>query len=1074
MSAPDPEQTIDGVNRRDEPQLQRAADPVDARDYAHLAAVERCHYAITSEIAKGGMGRIVEARDLRLGRRVAIKELLPKHRDAARRFEREARITARLQHPAIIHVYEAGVWPGGEPFFAMPRVVGRSLDKVVGERATLRDRLALLPNVIAVVDALAYAHSERVVHRDLKPSNVLVGEFGETVVIDWGLAKDLGAPPTVDPQESLQMQAQLALREQTLSGTVVGTPAYMAPEQARGDPVDERADVYALGALLYKVLVGHAPYTGASGDDVIARVKAGPPIPAQDREPGAPADLAAIVAKAMARELADRYAHAGELAQDLKLFQTGQLVAAHRYTSRQLLARWLRRNRVPIAIGTVSIAALAIVATVSLRRILTEKGRTEARRAALLEEQGRTELLADHPGAALAYLASASRDGGRDGARDFLIADAMRRFERRKATLASSGPVVAASPNGAQIATAGPGGIELWSAAGEHVASLDANGRVRALAWDDAGVQVVAAGDDGFVHVWTRGGGMRSWRAHAAAIRDVAFDSSGSRIVTASDDGTAVVWDVAAKTQLAASTCHADAVVSARFSLDGRHVVTASVDHTACVWDVSTGELTPLRGHTGVVRAAIWANGDQWIVTASDDGSARVWSAERGKPVIAPLRHDDGSRVGVVVLSHDGRSLFTAGSDRIGRIWRLPANLSDDGSPATARLQAKLAPQAGTIVAAAFLADDTIVATAADRLATLWEPEHGHALASFEHGEPVDSLAFAAHASLVTGSAHSATIWDANVDEHRRSLMSAVHAIAVARDGTIAAGTDNSRVTLLRGEQEIVLRGHLGRVFALAFTPDGAKLVSAGEDAQPIVWDVATQRRVASLGAHVDPVRVLAISPDGRFVVTADGRVAKWWTLDGALADQLDAQKPITALVFAPDGMLVAGTDDGTIVTWDRARSGHRATRLLSTAVTALASSPRRGTLLVAGRGQAVIVEPDATIQLDAPGDSRAGIFSRDGALAITAGDEGVVTVWDAATGKRLATRDARERAEALALAGDTLWLAGEDGTIDALDVSEYTGSSVELERFVEDRDPWDLGADDRTRLRVARQGEQR
>src|SRR5690242_17229744 len=159
--------TIDGAIRA-EPQPRAASPPSDA-DYPELTTIERRHYVVRGEIAKGGMGRVLEARDLRLGRSVAIKELLPRNRDAARRFEREARITARLQHPAIIHVYEAGVWPGGEPFYAMPKVPGRSLDKAVAERPTLVERLGLVPNVIAAVDALAYAHSQNVIHRDLKP-----------------------------------------------------------------------------------------------------------------------------------------------------------------------------------------------------------------------------------------------------------------------------------------------------------------------------------------------------------------------------------------------------------------------------------------------------------------------------------------------------------------------------------------------------------------------------------------------------------------------------------------------------------------------------------------------------------------------------------------------------------------------------------------------------------------------------------------------------------------------------------------------------------------------------------------
>src|SRR5688500_6344167 len=245
----DPEETIDAAGPRPEPGAASTL-PVEVvaatRDYQELLSVDRRHYVITRELARGGIGRVFEARGLRLGRQVASNELLPKNRDAARRFEREARITARLQHPAIIRVYEAGMWPGGEPFYVMPVVAGRSLDKVVAERTTLDQRLGLLPNVIAVADALAYAHNANVIHRDLKPANVLVGAFGETVVIDWGLAKDLGQP--IDPTESLALRIR-PLPGDTNVGAIVGTPAYMPPEQASGASVDQRADVYSLGAL---------------------------------------------------------------------------------------------------------------------------------------------------------------------------------------------------------------------------------------------------------------------------------------------------------------------------------------------------------------------------------------------------------------------------------------------------------------------------------------------------------------------------------------------------------------------------------------------------------------------------------------------------------------------------------------------------------------------------------------------------------------------------------------------------------------------------------------------------------
>jgi tetratricopeptide (TPR) repeat protein len=356
-------------------------------DYGELIGVDARHYVVGREIAHGGMGRIRAARDRRLGREVAIKELLVKDRGLRDRFEREARLTARLTHPAIVAIHEAGTWPSGEPFFSMELVAGRSLDRVIAAATTPTARMALLPNVIAAVDALAFAHSHRIIHRDLKPANILVGEFGETVVIDWGLAKDLGDASAPDLPAG-PYRASADAPDATAAGAVMGTPAYMPPEQALGDPVDERADVYALGALLYHVLAGAAPFTGTSAAAVLADVISQRPRSLAARAPGVPPDLIAIVEKAMARAPADRYPSAKQLADDLKRFQTGQLVGAHRYSTWDLVRRWIARHRAIVGASAVATVLLAVGGAIAVRQILHERDVAEHERA--LAEQHKT------------------------------------------------------------------------------------------------------------------------------------------------------------------------------------------------------------------------------------------------------------------------------------------------------------------------------------------------------------------------------------------------------------------------------------------------------------------------------------------------------------------------------------------------------------------------------------------------------------------------------------------------------------------------------------------------------------
>jgi eukaryotic-like serine/threonine-protein kinase len=351
--------------------LDSISEQENTRLRYRLPTVERENYELLGQIAVGGIGRILRAREERLGRPVAIKELLGQASPVIEaRFVREALITARLQHPSIIPIYEAGRWPTGELFYAMKLVDGRSLAEVLEGRG-FAQRLELLPHVLAVAEAVAYAHSRHILHRDLKPANILVGEFGETLVIDWGLAKDLseyqvppvaGLAPSRGPAFDSYSREDAASESLTMQGAVIGTPAYMPPEQAAGRAVDERADVYALGAILYHVLAGCPPYEGGSPMDVVRRVLTGPPTALHQQQRGIAQDLSTIVEKAMARSPLSRYPTALELADDLRRFQTGQIVGAHVYSSRELLRRFAYRHRARLLVALVVLTALSAVA----------------------------------------------------------------------------------------------------------------------------------------------------------------------------------------------------------------------------------------------------------------------------------------------------------------------------------------------------------------------------------------------------------------------------------------------------------------------------------------------------------------------------------------------------------------------------------------------------------------------------------------------------------------------------------------------------------------------------------------
>jgi tetratricopeptide (TPR) repeat protein/tRNA A-37 threonylcarbamoyl transferase component Bud32 len=324
-------------------------------------------------ISSGGMGVVVEAFDTKLERRIAIK--LPRTDDpmSQQRFEREVKITARLQHPAIVPVYAAGTLGDGEKYYAMRLVDGDSLDVAIERTTTVTERLSLIRAVSIVAGAIAYAHSQGVLHRDIKPANVLVGTFGEVVVIDWGLARETSAPDDL-AVGSQPVESDL----RTVDGQIVGTPAYMAPEQARGEPVDERADVFALGALLYHVLRGAPPRQGSDIAKDLSEL---------------PRDLVAIVVEATAPDPAHRYRSAAELAADLDRFQAGQLVRAHEYSLGQLVRRWVRRHRAAIIVSAIALAALVVVGVTSLARVLRAERVAETERKSAVRHRADAEEL---------------------------------------------------------------------------------------------------------------------------------------------------------------------------------------------------------------------------------------------------------------------------------------------------------------------------------------------------------------------------------------------------------------------------------------------------------------------------------------------------------------------------------------------------------------------------------------------------------------------------------------------------------------------------------------------------------
>ena len=342
----------------------------------------RNRYTLSRLHASGGIGRVWLARDASLGRDVALKELRPEQANkpaVVGRFLREAQLTGQLEHPGIVPIYELGQRPEDQqPFYTMRFLRGRTLAEAAAAYHQGRTRGAagplelreLLTAFTGVCNAVAYAHSRGVLHRDLKPHNVVLGGFGEVLVVDWGLARVMGEPEDDAPPVELPANGT---DSGTIQGQVLGTPAYMAPEQAEGrlDQLGPASDVHGLGAILFEILTGRPPFKGKDPTAVLRQVIHEPPPRPGSLEKGVPRALEAICEKALAKKPSDRYGSASELANEVQRWLADEPVRAYREPLTVRAGRWMKRHRTfvtsALAAGLVALVGLAVILTVQSR-----------------------------------------------------------------------------------------------------------------------------------------------------------------------------------------------------------------------------------------------------------------------------------------------------------------------------------------------------------------------------------------------------------------------------------------------------------------------------------------------------------------------------------------------------------------------------------------------------------------------------------------------------------------------------------------------------------------------------------
>jgi WD40 repeat protein len=977
--------------------------PIPVPETPGLRTVPREEYEVDRELARGGLGRILQGQDRRLQRPVAIKELLVGGGRAAARFVREARVSARLQHPSIVPVYEAGRWPDGELFYTMKMISGKSLKETIDETRTLDERLALLPNIIAVADAMAYAHKQRIIHRDLKPSNILLGPFGETVVIDWGLAKELGQDQDDDELDGFEATPVATNPELTMAGAVLGTPQYMPPEQARGEAADERADVYTLGAVLYHVLAGCPPFDGSTPTEVLTQVLTEPPPPLEERQPGIPNDLLTIVRKAMARDKMERYPTAAELAEDLRRFQTGQLVSAREYSNLALAGRWLVRHSAFVSLTVLFLAILLGGAFVGVRRIVRERNTAKAISNELRLVQARTALDRD-PTATLAWLKTYPVDAEdwkqvRELAIDALSRGVARYVFRRDDSRFAYG---AFSQGGRLFACAVPGRkVRVWDMAqGKALASFNYSGELfhirfspngKNVVFVDQGHKELVLGDIGSGQTRILGR-MQSW------ILAIAFSPDGRFVLSSSADHILRLWPVAGgEPRVLPGSVSTEN--TADFFPDSRRIAFASQDQALHLWDVATGKDLVLVEHAGVIKRVLVSPDGKFIVSAVANKRVQLWDVESGHH---RTLGDTESEITAMSISPDGRRIALGGKDAIMRLWNIASGKEQ-----------VLGTHQEQIDVVAFSPDGRLVASGSqDATVRLWEPDTGDSFVRLGHTSRIFNLGFSSDGRMLFSSSDDETVrlWD--VPPSRGKVLQGheegVYRATFSPDGRYLAtgGRDHIvRLWELATGAVKVLPGHTSTLRTIKFSPDGTLLASLGNDGALLMWDVPSGNRRP---LRDDPGMSwgLDFSHDGKLLGLGNlsGMVHLCEVATGACRSLAGHAGEINSLVFSPDNrQMVTGGNDRVLRLWDTATGASRILRGHPDSVDLVAFSPDNRFIVSAGSGGALwrwnAATGEGRMLGSYPGLVKALRFSPSGHTFAVGGDDSVVQLWDLTRG---------------------------------------------------------------------------
>lgn len=921
-----------GDEKRTQPPLSPASDSVNAATALQMgtpkaipsvkAQVTVAGYEILGELGRGAMGVVYKAKQLGLNRLVALKMILSGSHAGEQellRFHAEAESIAALHHPNIVQIYEVSE-SDGRPFFSMEFVEGGSLDrKIQGMPQPIREAATLMEYLARAMDE---AHQHGVIHRDLKPANILLSADGQPKITDFGLAKRLmeNDPYATNPGYATQ------------TGTTLGTPSYMAPEQAAGKTkeVGPLSDIYSLGAILYELLTGRPPFRAATPMDTLLLVVTEEPVRPSQLQPKIARDLQTICLKCLEKDPHKRYASAGDLADDLRRFLDGEPIQAQPISQWQRSVKWARRRPAMAALIAVSLLALVgfIVGSGWYQMQLSQAlHKAEAEKHLAVERAVRLNIanasnLMDTGDLlrSLPLLVEALRlePGGaaREEMHRIRLAAVLRECPRLTQVWYHDGWLTSAefSPDSRHVVTAGSDNqARIWdTSTGEAVgpplrheqlvscasfspdnrwvltASRDGTARL----WDAAtgqpllppmqhgqeilyatfspdGASVLTAGVDGLARIWEKSTGRQVFLLnHGKPVKYAAFSSDGQWIVTAGG-AKAQMWEAKSGRQLEPALLHQGTVNQALFAPDSRHVITVSDDRTARLWDpVSRQPSTPILQHGNAVRRACFNQTSDRVITGSDDGNARIWDTQTGRTVTVQLRHK--SFVTDVSFAPDGKYVISGSDDGTARVWDAVTGLP----------VGPMLVHNGTVMRTVFSPDGKsgLTGDLAGR-ARLWKRGHLQPSREFHRHRPEARTTFQSRDGKYQVTVDNHHLLQArNVQTGERlglaiQVPGAVQTVAFSPDPhRVATASDDGLAQiwdLSTGQRVSQPLRHASRVYTVSFNGDGTKVVTGSDDDTARVWNAATGDPISSPMVHHGTVYRAFFSPDSRFVVTA-------------------------------------------------------------------------------------------------------------------------------------------------------------------------------------------------------------